>query len=1471
MHDVGRVASFWSTECDLLECDSPVQIALRGFASWSLDGMALTFMFEEVNDALDRFATRPSALQVSLAPGASVCSARFATSGADITACQQYAGGDRRVQLTGTWGASRAPELAAVVCSDTGNRQGLNAGDSLLLVFDAPVVGGPDLAQTVAAIQFSASIAGELTAEWADPLSLRLVVGAASGLLEESAADGLHVGTLAVAVTEAAGIVARDMASAPVHSSQVVSGTWGDAPSAVEVEVASATSVRVVLRRPNNNPTVEFTVYRLEWRPAEAGDAPFQRRDVMVPPTSGSASVLVDGLTPNQPVLFRGRVNGVLRGSFGPPSTQQPTATPVYPTLAGVYGAQVMATQGGESLEIEGANLGLLGSRIELVYFNSPGDEDIPSRTINATGCVVTQAGVAATCLTGPGTGRRFSWLVVVQGFASEPWYGVETGYTIPSVSSLTIDGGLLRADTEGGEGLVITGDGFGPVEFNAVTRVEYGPILQPHVRFVAGDCRVTVAHTRIECLTATGGGANLDFSVVIDGQTSSTPTARYFSPSITSVEVVGEADTMNTEGGDVVRLRGSNFGAPSEFARPRARYSAAWMSEPLEAHSCAITVAHEEVTCVTVEGFGTAWRWTLSTYGQTSEESTSTLSYAAPEVLSLGVAMPPTDGTGIVHVVGRNFGSPNGGAAPRVTVQGVAATVTSHSSHSSLSFRAPPGTGTAMVVVDVAGQASEPVKLTYEAPVLLALDVDVDETGSGDDFDAVLAVHGRSLALPTSVVSDVLVSIGDAPCNVSYVSPLLVLCSPPVSEGPVSVVFAGNTSNTLHYDERDLLQPPTIDSVSPVTLAAAGDTIISITGSQLRAIVSFVFNDEAECVLVGAVTPTTAQCRAPPGHGEPRIVAVVGALRSTPFTGARYEAPELVHAYPSLLPTVETTVVLYGSGFGASANPLVTAQPLVRVSGDLVEDSTKQSFGCDVQTFNDTHIDCFLPPRALQAVSITVAFAAWGSSSAATVATNALIVAYEGPVVDAVFPAHGPTQGGNEVNVTGRHFGDSGRVWIGDAECAVTVFTSTLISCVATAGGGLDLSVVVDNGRLRSDEVSTATYDYDAPLITTVSPPSGPTGGFVLEVGGINLGGLNNAAVTVTLPYLAEMLSQISGVADTSGATSECVVSAATHAMLRCTLPAGRGSANVLSVDVAGQSTTALISYDAPTLVSLDPPVVYANDPGVLRITGTGFGWTEPVHVAGTSDILSVVARDGGSEVSCGAVTWISDTEIECTFRGLAVGTRNVSVSVVDQASDQALQLRFRCVEQFYGREGEMCRPCPTGAWCDGEADPVPTTGYWRVSRSEFVECKPPEACSGVSLDAIEQGGEALEAAVAAAQERIAGSAADHACAVGYRGDLCSSCQSHPDPYYRFNERCVKCPTIAFLYFIAFFVALAALAASGLWLKKTQVDLASLTILVDYAQTLSVFSGFGFAWPAAVRSLFDISTITTLNIEIVA
>lgn len=184
-----------------------------------------------------------------------------------------------------------------------------------------------------------------------------------------------------------------------------------------------------------------------------------------------------------------------------------------------------------------------------------------------ATGCVIDRDPQSAfpnntlvTCQSAPGVGRDHVWSLTIDDQSAVS--SATTRYREPAVTGLrlAVGGGAVLLGTAGGEKVRITGTNFGPGAAGTTITAQYG-------QYPATGCVVTVAHTELECTSVAGVGFNHTWVVTVATQPSSVTqwplVSSYLPPSISSL---GGATAMSTQGSEVVLVRGTNLG-PAQAA----------------------------------------------------------------------------------------------------------------------------------------------------------------------------------------------------------------------------------------------------------------------------------------------------------------------------------------------------------------------------------------------------------------------------------------------------------------------------------------------------------------------------------------------------------------------------------------------------------------------------------------------------------------------------------------------------------------------------------------------------------------------------------------------------------------------------------------------------------------------------------------------------------------------------------------
>ena len=311
----------------------------------------------------------------------------------------------------------------------------------------------------------------------------------------------------------------------------------------------------------------------------------------------------------------------------------------------------------------------------------------------------------------------------------------------------------------------------------------------------------------------------------------------------------------------------------------------------------------------------------------------------------------------------------------------------------------------------------------------------------------------------------------------------------------------------------------------------------------------------------------------------------------------------------------------------------------------------------------------------------------------------------------------------------------------------------------------------------------------------------------------------------------------------------------------------------------VAAVSNALRYSYATPVMTTLYPAIVYMTDVNADRtvdIAGTNFGNPELADAqAWTAEERATTAALGAIPcVSVSAIRTAGVTSERCALGSpLPVGEHNASMTVVGQvAVTTAAPILLVCSPGYYGRTGEVCAACPTvGARCDGflfyaaggddarNSYPRPLAGFYNLNGTTADACPPSSGVAGRDVCIV-------------ACEPMDACLRDNLCAAGYVSPApyyrCATCAPG---YFRRNGTCMRCPTSPYAVLVVFLVMFVAAACVGFVLNLRGVNLAVLSIGVDFFQVVSLFGASRIKFPAIVRDILSALSAFNLNIEVVA
>jgi hypothetical protein len=325
-----------------------------------------------------------------------------------------------------------------------------------------------------------------------------------------------------------------------------------------------------------------------------------------------------------------------------------------------------LATSGASFVDINGSHLGVNATTVFLSY--NGGSTGFAARTYTTApgSCTVVEAGARLHCASQPGVGANFTFVVHVDGAASDA--SVDTvSYAPPTIMEVVVPG-VAIVPTAGGVTVVIRGSNFGPVAGSTALRVWSAPSADQTDVFFARNCGVVEAHSTIQCTLDSLVGAKMDFRVRVEGQDNTLPQVAVAPPRVTRVALAGGA-FASTVGGTRVVVEGDNFGDRAS----KARVVFLTPGGVLDALNCTLVTNHTLLECALPAGTGVISRVSVTVVDQTGSLDVTGIAYAPPTIASVAPAAWPTDVSSmIVTVTGSGFGGASQSSQVSVTARAV-------------------------------------------------------------------------------------------------------------------------------------------------------------------------------------------------------------------------------------------------------------------------------------------------------------------------------------------------------------------------------------------------------------------------------------------------------------------------------------------------------------------------------------------------------------------------------------------------------------------------------------------------------------------------------------------------------------------------------------------------------------------------------------------------------------------------------
>lgn len=296
--------------------------------------------------------------------------------------------------------------------------------------------------------------------------------------------------------------------------------------------------------------------------------------------------------------------------------------------------------------------------------------------------------------------------------------------------------------------------------------------------------------------------------------------------------------------------------------------------------------------------------------------------------------------------------------------------------------------------------------------------------------------------------------------------------------------------------------------------------------------------------------------------------------------------------------------------------------------------------------------------------------------------------------------------------------------------------------------------------------------------------------------------------------------------------------------------------------------------SYNPPRVQYVSPNAMDALGANLI-IGGENFGRSADLITAFDYERSVHIEVDGQPCRNAERVERLSFVTLVCDADETLVGYKNLSISVAGQnATLLAPDERFYavCDDAWFGQVGEYCLPCPRGAVCDGDvrielpapqAEPKAIEGWFNLNGS----------CDSVHVGpALERRKHRSHCNLVVPCEPKQACAGNNECSDGYISvEPIYRCAQCAPRYYRRAGFCVECPDNALLLIVFFLAGAIALAFTGFFLNRANVNLAFVSIGVDYFQVLALFANSRVQWPQLLRDVFHILSAFNLNLELTA
>jgi len=1049
--------------------------------------------------------------------------------------------------------------------------------------------------------------------------------------------------------------------------------------------------------------------------------------------------------------------------------------------------------------------------------------------------------------------------------------------YTAPAITSLSASFSQTY-DTKGDPLTVLTVTG---TNFGLTGKILFGPLSffnnRNEISCLSTAPGTTWSHTVVTCLVPPGEGSSLEVRVLAGDQISppaGTGKLRYRRPVVTGFTIEGTSDNLaDTIGGQTMVITGSNFGRLYNASAVATSPGQLPLVTVGPASTCTIIDSiHEQIRCAIPQGEGRNLALGVIIAGELPAAFSPTLfAYGKPQVFYITPTSGKTSGLDsngnkqILQIVGKNFGVDQlrvefgtvnglvllGRRSSRDLVDNFTYPGTNHTS---IRIFLPSYFGSNLdVFVTVNGQQSDVngPKFSYEAPVI---------------GNVTITPAKRQLASAVSHISNDFWVTGNASNAFSD-------CRPLRAENKSAAVTV-----TVAFKERlDILNGGaftrtyrfySVPNFTAVTEDICADASLFLgEGTQGGTYTDLGAHQSVPCLRIyrSVVTSVT-------GYSIPDQLRPLGGY-------GYYLINELKDLFLSI-PTFETLDDLmlhpdsadfdFESGPSASLKFGLTASPLQQVP----------TSGCNAWENYDTYksrVDSSIitagtveARKCLDAARVTVTGSNFGSGE----------IAPQGALKIFLVDERGVEYEASTTSSVGNH----GRNCSIDDGCR---HEDNLVTFQVPFGSGRGLKVRIQLGDLQA--TSDPLVDYLGPNPEEMSPGTLLSGfGFFKATGSetINLVGQNFGFSTSDLSVL------INGRPCTNTTWVTPFNERQGRASIQCRTAPDVAGVKSLFVCVGGQGKVTV-------------PVSIQEDVAAIQYGQQNNFW----NTSSSPNLTNAIIVNGLATARCPAGTYgrLRELCLPCPqgancYPGFALPVPQATFSVITLATDSKRALEGSCAKQRIDRS---------------LVSQYPEIAFYETC-NQVVRCIPPESCTGRGLCA-----EGYEYQLYRCRQKRNSNTTSNTCRVFYdsavgsfRGvdadcqkntapgrtcsfdnpEDCSECVvrfGSEDPasaygtcecslpqrcalctattHYRLNNECVKCPDNPALVFSLFILAGVSCIALAYYLQKRKINLAFLSIGVDYFQVLAVLATTNVPWPPFIRAIFTVFSLFLASIDIAA